>query len=46
MFLLAKLIWLNLSYQTSIESLEAELEPNVFPQSINDAYVSDHLSMS
>lgn len=36
-FLLAKLMWINLSGQTSIERLESELEPNVFPNGIDDA---------
>ncbi|ETS77389.1 hypothetical protein PFICI_11263 [Pestalotiopsis fici W106-1] len=38
LFLLASLIWTNLSNHTSIERLEKELEPNVFPKQINDAY--------
>ncbi|KAL7933255.1 hypothetical protein V8C35DRAFT_305329 [Trichoderma chlorosporum] len=38
LFLLARLIWANLSGHTSIARLEEELEPNVFPKGINDAY--------
>ncbi|KAF2178004.1 putative zinc finger protein [Zopfia rhizophila CBS 207.26] len=38
MFLLAKLIWINLSGQTSIRGLEEELKPQVFPTEINKAY--------
>ncbi|KAI0192374.1 hypothetical protein EV127DRAFT_426763 [Xylaria flabelliformis] len=38
LFLLAKLIWINLSGHTSIARLEEELEPSVFPKKINDAY--------
>lgn len=38
LFLLAKLIWNNLSGHTSIGRLEEELEPNVFPMEINVAY--------
>ncbi|KAI0550332.1 putative zinc finger protein [Xylaria curta] len=38
LFLLAKLIWINLSGHTSIARLEEELEPGVFPKKINDAY--------
>ncbi|KAI0146814.1 hypothetical protein BJ166DRAFT_470922 [Pestalotiopsis sp. NC0098] len=38
LFLLAKLIWANLSGHSSIERLDQELEPNVFPKGINDAY--------
>lgn len=38
MFLLAKLIWLNLSAQTTIVGLEQELDPNIFPSGVNDAY--------
>ncbi|KAF2807330.1 putative zinc finger protein [Mytilinidion resinicola] len=38
MFLLAKLIWINLSGQTSMVGLDQELEPNVFPKEINAAY--------
>lgn len=37
MFLLAKLIWLNLSAQTTIVGLEQELDPNIFPSGVNDA---------
>ena len=37
MFLFAKLIWLNLSAQTTIMGLEQELDPNIFPSGINDA---------
>ncbi|KAI1451390.1 putative zinc finger protein [Annulohypoxylon moriforme] len=37
-FLLAKLIWENLSGQASVAALDRELEPNVFPETINDAY--------
>ncbi|KAJ5373531.1 hypothetical protein N7517_005537 [Penicillium concentricum] len=37
MFLLAKLIWLNLSAQTTIVGLEQELDPNIFPTEVNDA---------
>lgn len=36
LFLLAKLIWTNLSCHTSIARME-ELKPNIFPQQINDA---------
>jgi hypothetical protein len=39
MFLLAKLISRNLLDQTSQDSLDEELEPNVFPKEINQAYV-------
>ncbi|KAI3335699.1 putative zinc finger protein [Ustulina deusta] len=38
LFLLAKLIWINLSGHTSIARLDEELEPGVFPCRINDAY--------
>ncbi|KAI1736472.1 putative zinc finger protein [Xylaria scruposa] len=38
LFLLAKLLWVNLSGHTSIARLEEELEPGVFPKKINDAY--------
>ncbi|KAK8851009.1 zinc finger protein [Apiospora arundinis] len=38
LFLLARLIWTNLSCHTSIARLEEELEPSVFPKQINDAY--------
>ncbi|KAI1355972.1 putative zinc finger protein [Xylaria sp. FL0043] len=38
LFLLAKLIWTNLSGHTSIARLDEELEPGVFPTKINDAY--------
>ncbi|KAI8630498.1 putative zinc finger protein [Xylariaceae sp. FL1651] len=38
LFLLAKLIWINLSGHTSIARLEEELEPGVFPKTIYDAY--------
>ncbi|KAI0157994.1 putative zinc finger protein [Hypoxylon sp. FL1284] len=38
LFLLAKLLWTNLSCHTSIARLEEELEPNIFPKKINDAY--------
>ncbi|KAI1121431.1 putative zinc finger protein [Nemania abortiva] len=38
LFLLAKLIWINLSGHTSIARLDEELEPGVFPSKINDAY--------
>ncbi|GAW19057.1 hypothetical protein ANO14919_085410 [Xylariales sp. No.14919] len=38
LFLLAKLIWINLSGHTSIARLEEELKPGVFPKEINDAY--------
>lgn len=37
MFLLAELIWLNLSAQTTIVGLEQELDPNIFPSGVNDA---------
>ncbi|KAF7532343.1 hypothetical protein G7054_g8019 [Neopestalotiopsis clavispora] len=37
-FLLASLIWTNLSHQTSIARIEAELQPDVFPKEINHAY--------
>ncbi|CAI7641662.1 unnamed protein product [Penicillium glandicola] len=39
MFLLAKLIWLNLSAQTTIIGLEQELDPNIFPSEVNDAFL-------
>ncbi|CAI7590736.1 unnamed protein product [Penicillium crustosum] len=39
MFLLAKLIWLNLSAQTTIVGLEQELDPNIFPSGVNDAFL-------
>ncbi|KAK8932328.1 hypothetical protein VCV18_000862 [Metarhizium anisopliae] len=38
MFLLAKLIWLNLLGQTSVSGLEEELEERIFPREVNDAY--------
>ncbi|KAF2267625.1 putative zinc finger protein [Lojkania enalia] len=38
MFLLAKLVWMNIFGQTSIAGLEEELEPDVFPTEINAAY--------
>ncbi|KAF2492653.1 hypothetical protein BU16DRAFT_551492 [Lophium mytilinum] len=38
MFLLARLIWINLSGQTTLIGLDRELEPNVFPKEINGAY--------
>ncbi|KAK8123091.1 hypothetical protein PG984_011761 [Apiospora sp. TS-2023a] len=38
LFLLAKLVWTNLCCHTSIARMEEELQPNVFPQQINDAY--------
>ncbi|KAI1091079.1 putative zinc finger protein [Rostrohypoxylon terebratum] len=38
LFLLARLIWENLERQVSIAAMEHELEPNVFPLTINDAY--------
>ncbi|KAK4867343.1 hypothetical protein LT330_000853 [Penicillium expansum] len=41
MFLFAKLIWLNLSAQTTIMGLEQELDPNIFPSGINDAFLVD-----
>ncbi|KUM58863.1 hypothetical protein ACN42_g8284 [Penicillium freii] len=41
MFLLAKLIWLNLSAQTTIVGLEQELDPNIFPSGVNDAFLVD-----
>jgi hypothetical protein len=37
MFLLAKLVWINLAGQPSLNELWAELEPEVFPKEINDA---------
>ena len=37
MFLLAKLIWMNLFGQTSISGLEEELEPDIFPTEVNVA---------
>ncbi|TGJ88444.1 hypothetical protein E0Z10_g384 [Xylaria hypoxylon] len=42
LFLLAKLIWINLSGHTSIARLEEELEPGVFPKEINDAPLKWH----
>lgn len=52
MFLLAKLISRNLLDQTSQDSLDEELEPNVFPKEINQAYsriikriFNDHISL-
>ncbi|KAJ5608405.1 hypothetical protein N7537_005024 [Penicillium hordei] len=39
MFLLAKLIWLNLSAQTTIVGQEQELDPNIFPSGVNDAFL-------
>ncbi|KAF2102281.1 hypothetical protein NA57DRAFT_35425 [Rhizodiscina lignyota] len=38
MFLLAKLVWINLSGTTSMHALEEELEPSVFPKTTNEAY--------
>ncbi|KAI1113983.1 putative zinc finger protein [Nemania sp. NC0429] len=38
LFLLAKLIWINLSGHTSIARLEEELKPGVFPSKISHAY--------
>ncbi|KAJ5426653.1 hypothetical protein N7465_001723 [Penicillium sp. CMV-2018d] len=43
MFLLAKLIWLNLSAQTTIVGLEQELDPNIFPSGVNDAFTDSIL---
>ncbi|KAJ5530063.1 hypothetical protein N7527_003456 [Penicillium freii] len=43
MFLLAKLIWLNLSAQTTIVGLEQELDPNIFPSGVNDAFTNNIL---
>jgi hypothetical protein len=37
MFLLAELIWRNLSAQVSVMRLKEELRPNNFPENINDA---------
>ena len=37
LFLLAKLVWTNLLGQSSIDNLERELEPGVFPSGINEA---------
>ncbi|KAJ3579076.1 hypothetical protein NPX13_g1491 [Xylaria arbuscula] len=38
LFLLAKLIWINLTSSTSIARIDEVLEPYGFPTSINDAY--------
>ncbi|KAH7308434.1 hypothetical protein B0I35DRAFT_464056 [Stachybotrys elegans] len=38
LFLLTKLIWSNLLGHTSIERLRDEVEMNMFPRQINDAY--------
>ncbi|KAI1316482.1 hypothetical protein F5Y16DRAFT_393125 [Xylariaceae sp. FL0255] len=37
-FLLARLIWNNLSSHTSVARLRQEVEPGVFPTEINEAY--------
>lgn len=38
MFLLAKMIWVNLFCQNSLSELAEELEPNIFPKGINEVY--------
>jgi hypothetical protein len=37
MFLLPKLVWNNLSQQTTIAGMERELEPSVYPKKLDDA---------
>ncbi|KAF2994772.1 hypothetical protein E8E14_002949 [Neopestalotiopsis sp. 37M] len=41
LFLLARLVWANLSSHTSLKRLEEELNPNVFPKEINEAFLLD-----
>ncbi|KAJ5090487.1 hypothetical protein N7532_009171 [Penicillium argentinense] len=38
MFLLPKLVWNNLSQQTSLVGMERELDPSVYPKQLEDAY--------
>lgn len=45
LFLLAKLIWVNLAGQTSMGALDNELKPGVFPKDINAAWVRKPIMM-